>query len=118
MAFRKDVQDRPNGPWSKEFRNRAVTVREKLGLSLNDFGERLDFSGSFVHGLLAGKPSHRMNSKHADRVLQVVEGLEVQAGIRSVGSATIHRSAGEVDLAALVRQINSLGFSVTLSQTR
>lgn len=106
-----EVQDEFNGAWSPAFRDRVQAVKDKLGLSLQDLGDNFGFSGSFIHGLLAGKATHRMKSKHADHVLQMLEGLEVQAGIRKLSSSP---TTDKMDLVALVKQIHALGFSVEL----
>jgi cyanate lyase len=113
MSFLKEVQTGPNGPWTKQFRDRVQKVKDSLGLSLQDLGDNFGFSGSFVHGLLAGKPNYHMHSKHASKVLQMLEGLEVQAGIKKLSAPPVSAPAAS-DLAALVKQINAMGFSVEL----
>ena len=113
MSYNSEVQERPNGPWSKAFRDRVVKVKDALGYSLADLGATFDFSGSFIHGLMTGKKSYHMASKHAARVLQALEGLEVQAGIRKVAAPTADQP---VDLAELVRKIHEMGFSVELKR--
>lgn len=111
MAFRPEVQARPNGPWSDEFRARASRLRETNGMSLKAFGERLGFSGPFTHGLLAGKVGHHMASKHCDKVLAAVEQMEAEAGLREMPSAN---DAAELSLDQLIKRIHALGFSVEL----
>lgn len=105
-----EVQAVGNGPWTPEFRKRVAAVKDKLGLSLQDLGDAFGFSGSFVHGLLAGKPTHNMASKHADGVLRALEGFEVQAGIRKISG--VASNAG--DLASALKIINDHGFSAEL----
>ena len=113
MIYNAEVQERQNGPWCKEFRERVAKVKDALGYSLADLGATFDFSGSFVHGLMTGKKGYHMASKHASRVLQALEGLEVQAGFRKVAAPG---AGGPPDLAALVGMINDMGFSVELKR--
>jgi hypothetical protein len=113
MAFKAEVQAGPNGPWTPEFRDRVVRVKDQLGYSLADLGGTFGFSGSFVHGLMTGKHGYNMSSKHADRVLQALEGLEVQAGFRKAAPVS-NGTSGQSDLAELIRRIHDLGFTVEL----
>ncbi|MFL6759645.1 hypothetical protein [Sphingomonas sp.] len=121
MAFTVEVQTGPNGPWTPEFRARVERAKDQLGYSLADVGDAFGFSGSFIHGLMNGKSGYKMASKHATRVLQALEGLEVQAGIRKAAPkaavstpALTTSTGGRPDLAQLVRQIYELGFTVEL----
>ena len=125
MAFTPEVQTAPNGAWTPDFRKRVEKVKDQLGYSLADIGYAFGFSGSFVHGLMTGKNGYNMSSKHASRVLQALEGLEVQAGFRkaapSAPQSTIAPQSPSSpapsvrpDLGELVRQIHDLGFTVEL----
>jgi hypothetical protein len=112
MTFNAEVQAKQDGPWAPAFRTRVKRVKDELGLSLQDLGWTFGFSGSFVHGLLNGKQGYNMAGRHAARVLQALEGLEVQAGLRKVASADVGIDTS--DLGALVHAIHALGFSVEL----
>jgi transcriptional regulator with XRE-family HTH domain len=112
MAFNPEVQERPNGPWTKDFRARVTRLREAEGLSLKQIGEHLGFSGPFVHGLLAGKRGHHMASKHCERVLAAVQQLE--ADPRREPDRPAPAPLTELGLDELVKQIHRLGFSVEL----
>ncbi len=111
MGYPNEIQSEANGPINSDFARRMVHVREKLGLTLSEFGMNLDFSGSFVRGLVLGET--RMHSKHADRVLQAVESLEVKAGISRAAKAKSLTPVSD-ELASYIRHINKLGFSVQL----
>lgn len=111
MTFNAEVQERPNGPWTEEFRERVSRVREASGMSLKVLGERFGFSGPFTHGLLAGKQGHHMASKHCGRVLNAMKEMEVEAGFRERSPTQV---TAEMTLDQLVTRIHAFGFSVEL----
>lgn len=112
--FNSEVQDEYNGKWTEAFRERVQAVKDKLGVSLQDIGDEFGFSNSFVHGLLNGKESHKMASKHADRVLQMLEGLEVKAGIKKLTNSATPANAAEMTVEEMIKALHNKGFTVEL----
>lgn len=110
--FDPNIQTEPNGYWTPDFRYRVTILKETAGLTYADLGRAMGFSGQFVHNLLHGKETHRMHSKHTEKILKAVEDLEIQAGLKEPNE--IEPTEEDDDLATLIRKINKLGFSVEL----
>lgn|GEM_PF-6065972 len=97
-------------------------MREARGMSFRELGDRFGFAGASVQALFTGK--NRMHSKHASRVRQALEALEVQLGFRQAAplrnlveepaAAPSPTVTASLDLAAMIRSINAMGFSVEL----
>ncbi len=123
------LQKEKNGPLVPAIRSRIKKVYETKNMSLAELGERFEFSGTFIRGImLDGDEAYRVNSKHSERILRVLTALEHEIGIGEiVDSNSQHGNRKDIesqavpqaisnspDLAQLIKQIYEMGFEVSL----
>lgn len=76
-------QTTPNGPLTKELRDRLQKFRTEQGSTLKDIGDRLGFSGPFISTLLNAKSPASIRTKHLPKMVQAIEHAEIESGWRS-----------------------------------
>jgi hypothetical protein len=113
-----------NGPLTPAVRKRIDNAKNRLNLTLARAGEKFGFSGAFVSTLLRSPNPGRIRTKHIDRVIDALEKLEVEAGIRTAISRHDGKPASDstgnlgdlsaVPLEVLLREIAKRGFEVNV----
>jgi len=119
MEYNPKIQTSYNGTWTPEFRERVTRIREETNMSFKELGKRLDFSGSFVSQLTAGKSDINMGTRHAVRVERAVRALELEVFGDNESSApttaAIQGAVSRLPLEELINQLHQIGYSVQLS---
>jgi len=119
MTFDPVVQISPNGELTPEFRARVRAVRDALGLTLNQLGESIGFSGTFLSKLIREKNAARMGSKWAPIMLSTIIQLEKKAEALEEGHNFEPKTGADphfgTDLLALIRRIEAMGLRVHVS---
>lgn len=123
MIHNPKYQAGENGPLTPETRKRIETAKNKLNWTLAEVGDKFGFSGPFVSTLLRSSNPGRIRTKHIERVIDALEKMEVEAGIRTAVSA--HGQSGGLNstsgagispdpsLGDLIRAAHKLGFEVS-----
>jgi hypothetical protein len=116
MSYDKRYQTEFNGALKPDVRKRFNKVKNELNLTLAEVGQAIAFSGAFVSTLLRDDDPAHVRTKHIERIIRGLEGLEVRAGFSttsSSSSATASRAIGPTSsLEDLVTAAHRLGFSV------
>lgn len=118
MTYPNSYQAEANGTLKPFVRKRIHAVRNQLGYSWADLGAEFDFSNTFVHGISRDDAPQRIRSKHIEKLIQSLEGLEVKAGISKVapkGHEALTANVADLSLEELVNAIAAKGFAVTIS---
>ena len=123
MAFHNpQLQMGENGPLKPAVRKRLDEVKNRLNLTLVQVGSRLGFSGPFVSALLKDSDPARVRTKHVDRIISVLEEMEIEAGIRPGAPAPMPRpdskAKADISLNDLVHAAHKLGFEVSFKPLR
>lgn len=116
MSYDKRYQTEFNGALKPDVRRRFNKVKNELNLTLAEVGQAIAFSGAFVSTLLRDDDPAHVRTKHIERIIRGLEGLEVRAGFSTTSAsapATTARSLGPAaSLEDLVNAAHRLGFSV------
>jgi transcriptional regulator with XRE-family HTH domain len=67
-------QLRPNGPLAPATIDRIVKIKERSGMAYASLGEKLGFSGTFLHNLL--NKGANVSTQHVERIAQAIDSLE------------------------------------------
>jgi hypothetical protein len=108
-------QEHYNGPLSRQLRERLQRFRTDNNATLQDIGNELGLTGSFVGKLLDSKSPANISTKHVARIVQKVEHAEIELGwAPKKGNQTPPKNVPP-GLASLMREITRLGYDVSVT---
>lgn len=112
--FDARYQEHYNGPLTKGLRDRLQRFRTDNNATLQDIGDELGISGTFVGKLLNSDAPANISTKHVPRIVQKVEHAEIELGWASKSVAASSKSL-PADVASLMREITRLGYDVSVT---